>query len=172
MRCSNGHLAHGTTGNPQIALEQGTLAAISAENERRLESLEYTTMVNEALVSELKNAGLKFKREDMVFVTRDKTGQVVWLERGNTAAGMEHIRSRGHDEQFARAFGIPKTEVERYLYKVVSQGAVVSNQVRHIGSRTGYERVYYFEGRYCVVTGIGSNGFIVSAYPRRHGKES
>ncbi len=32
----------------------------------------------------------------------------------------------------------------------------------------GYERVYFYEGRYCVVAGIGTNGFIVSAYPKKH----
>lgn len=31
----------------------------------------------------------------------------------------------------------------------------------------GYERVYYYESNYHVVTGIGTNGFIVSAFPRR-----
>lgn len=35
----------------------------------------------------------------------------------------------------------------------------------------GYERVYYYEGEYHVVVGVGTNGFIVSAYPHRHRKE-
>lgn len=30
----------------------------------------------------------------------------------------------------------------------------------------GYERVYCHEGEYCSVTGVGTNGFIISAYPR------
>lgn len=29
----------------------------------------------------------------------------------------------------------------------------------------GFERVYYYEGSYYVMTGIGTNGYIVSAYP-------
>ena len=29
----------------------------------------------------------------------------------------------------------------------------------------GYERVYPYEGEYSIITGIGTNGFIVSAYP-------
>lgn len=81
---------------------------------------------------------------------------------------MVHIRSRGHDEQIAKAFDIPKTEVETYLRKVISQGSVIRNELKLIGNRMGYERVYYYEGEYCVITGIGTNGFIVSAYPHRH----
>jgi hypothetical protein len=35
-----------------------------------------------------------------------------------------------------------------------------------VGNREGYERIYYYEGKYFVVTGIGLNGYIVSAYPK------
>ena len=83
------------------------------------------------------------------------------------------LRGRGdgcHDEQITKAFGIPKTEVEAYLRKVISQGDIVRNDLRPIGNRMGYERVYYYEGEYCIITGIGTNGFIVSAYPQRHRK--
>lgn len=107
----------------------------------------------------------------MLFVTRDKTGQIVWLEKGNAGSGMRHIKSQGHDEQIAKAFGIPKIEVEAYLRKVISRGDIVRNDLKSIGNRMGYERVYYYEGEYCIITGIGVNGFIVSAYPHRHRKE-
>lgn len=76
-----------------------------------------------------------------------------------------------HDEQITKAFGIPKTKVEAYLRKVISQGDIVRNDLRPIGNRMGYERVYYYEDEYCIITGIGANGFIVSAYPHRHKKE-
>ena len=45
-----------------------------------------------------------------------------------------------------------------YLKNVVCYGEVISEK--------GFERKYYYNGGYQVVTGIGSNGFIVSAYPR------
>lgn len=31
----------------------------------------------------------------------------------------------------------------------------------------GYERVYYYEGEYCIITGVGTNGFIVSCRRRK-----
>ncbi len=167
MRSSNGGLAFGTSGNPQTHIMQETYAAKVAENEARIKELTSQSMIDESLIVELERNGVKFTRKDMLFVTRDKTGQIVWLEKGNAGAGMGHIKSRGHDEQIAKAFGIPKTEVEAYLRKVISQGSIVRNELKPIGNRMGYERVYYYEGEYCVIAGAGTNGFIVSAYPHR-----
>lgn len=44
-------------------------------------------------------------------------------------------------------------------------------RLKPIGNRMGYERVSRHEGEYCIITDIGTNGFIVSAYPHRHRKE-
>lgn len=167
MRSGNGGLAHGTRGNPQTNITQEIYAAKVAENEARVKELASQSMIDESLIAELERNRVKFTRKDMLFVTRDKTGQIVWLEKGNVGAGMGHIKSRGHDEQIAKAFGIPKTEVEAYLRKVISQGSIVRNELKPIGNRMGYERVYYYEGEYCVIAGVGTNGFIVSAYPHR-----
>ena len=43
----------------------------------------------------------------------------------------------------------------------------LNNELKKIGSREGYERVYYYEGNHYVITGVGTNGFIISAYPKR-----
>ncbi len=171
MRSSNGRLAYGTNGNPQTHIMQEIYAAKVAENEARLKELALRPLIDESLVAELERDGIKFSRKDMLFVTRDKTGQIVWLEKGNAGSGMGHIKSRGHDEQIAKAFGIPKSEVEAYLHKVISQGSIVNNELKLIGNRTGYERTYHYEGEYCIITGVGTNGFIVSAYPHRCKKE-
>lgn len=47
----------------------------------------------------------------------------------------------------------------------------MSGEVKLIGSRMGYEHVYYYEGECAIVTGIGASGFIVSTYPHCYGKE-
>ncbi len=107
----------------------------------------------------------------MIFITRDKTGQIVWLEKGAEGAGLGHMQARGHIEQMAKAFGICKDEVEAYLRKVINSGTVIKNELKPIGNRMGYERVYYYQGNYCVVTAVGTNGFIVSAYPRKYDGE-
>lgn len=125
-----------------------------------------------ALISELKSKNVKISESDVKFVTRDKTGQIVWLEKGNAGAGLKHIldgngATKGHAEDFQRAFGISRSEIPAYIERVVTNGTVVDNKLKPIGTRMGYERTYYYNGEYHVVTGIGTNGFIVSAYPKR-----
>ena len=127
---------------------------------------------SEALVKQLEQSGVKFSKKDMVFVTKDKTGQVVWLEKGSSSAGLKHIldgdgKTPGHAEDFQRAFGISRSEIPAHIEKVITNGKVVNNQLKPVRNRMGYERTYYYNGEYYVVTGIGSNGYIVSAYPKR-----
>ena len=127
---------------------------------------------SEKLVKQLEQSGVKFSKKDMVFVTKDKTGQVVWLEKGTLSAGQKHIldgdgKSPGHAEDFQRAFGISRSEIPAHIEKVITNGTVVDNKLKPIRNRMGYERTYYYNGEYYVVTGIGTNGYIVSAYPKR-----
>jgi len=122
------------------------------------------------LIQELVRKGTKFSERDMLFITRDATGQIVWLEKGSPRAGLEHIIygngiTQGHAEDFFRAFGISTEEIPSFLEQVISHGKVVSNILKPVGNGMGFERVYYYEGSYYVMTGIGTNGYIVSAYP-------
>ncbi len=123
------------------------------------------------LIAELRSSGTKFSLEDMIFITRDQTGQIIWLEQGSPSAGLEHIlngngRTPGHADDFARAFGISRDRIPQYLKEVITHGKVVSNEIRTISGRQGYTRTYFYNGNYQIVTGIGTNGFIVSAYPK------
>ena len=71
-------------------------------------------------------------------------------------------------KDFERAFGVQRQNVGSYLKAVIKNGSVVSNRLVNIGNgRQGYERVYEYKGNYYTMTGIGTNGFIVSAYPIR-----
>lgn len=87
-RMSDSGLAHGAAPLSQERLEQLEYYADAQEAEDRLSR---EAMVDEALLDELERMGVKFSREDVVFVTRDQTGQIVWLETGNRGAGLEHI---------------------------------------------------------------------------------
>ena len=173
MRGSDSGFAHGTSGSPQSTIESGEYAAKVMENEKKLEESAMSSMIDEGLVKELKENGVKFSREDMVFITRDATGQVVWLESGNSNAGLDHLlhgngTTKGHAKDFKNALGLSESEVPRYLHRVITHGVVVSNQLKPLANgRLGYTRVYYYGGRYNIITGIGTNGFITSAYPTR-----
>ena len=123
-----------------------------------------------SLINELEKSGVKFTKEDVVFVTKDATGQTVWLERGNKSAGLEHIlngdgKTPGHAADFKNAFGINRDNIPAFLSNVITNGQVVSSTLKITNGRQGFERIYYYDGKHYVLTGIGTNGFIVSAYP-------
>lgn len=125
----------------------------------------------ETLKNELRRNNIKFNEEDIQFIVRDKTGQIVWLESGNNNAGLKHILdgkdgNSGHAKDFERAYGIKRDEVSSFLKNVLTEGTIVSNQLHSIsGGKLGYERIYKYQGNYYTLVGIGTNGFIVSAYP-------
>jgi len=119
---------------------------------------------NEALVKQLEQSGVKFSKKDMVFVTKDKTGQVVWLEKGNESSSLQHIVSR-HADDFQSKHGVSKSQISNHLNDVFTSGKVEYSRITQKNGRAGYERLYSYNGKYYLQTGVGTNGYIVSAYP-------
>lgn len=118
----------------------------------------------ESLIKQLENSGVKFSKNDIVFITKDKSGQTVWLEKGNTSTGLQHIMTR-HAQDFQNKHNISKTQISNHLNDVFSSGKIEYNRITQRNGRTGYERLYSYNGKYYLQTGIGTNGYIVSAYP-------
>lgn len=163
----HGGFGSGTQGAKDNAVEN---SVTDSEKNDTVSTEENTELTTEDLISELKERNVKFTEENIVFITKDATGQTVWLEKGSASAGLEHIlngdgRTQGHAGDFERAFGISREKIPEFLHKVVSEGKVVSNKIKIKNGREGYERVYYYDGKHYVLTGVGENGFIVSAYP-------
>ena len=147
-RYSNSGQAHGTKGSPQLSINQSNLSSkLDALNEKML-------------ISDLKNKGVKFNIKDMKFITKDKSGQTVWLEKGNSAAGLKHIIER-HGNDFKNAYNISKSQIPSHIKSVIKNGEIVSSKNNGIG----YTKVYKHNSKYYLITGIGTNGFIVSAHP-------
>ncbi len=66
-------------------------------------------------------------------------------------------------DDFTNAIGLTKDTLPRFLEDVISKGSIISNVLSN--TRKGFTRVYDYDGHYYTVTGIGTNGFIVTAYP-------
>ena len=119
------------------------------------------------LLKKLVDSGTKINVKDVLFTTKDKTGMVVWLEK----SGLSHIldgngTKPGHAQDFQKAFGISREKVSGHIKRVITRGKLVKSKLVPVsGDRMGYERIYYYKGNHYLVTGIGSNGYIVSAYP-------
>lgn len=78
---------------------------------------EQTTDQETALLAELERKGVKFTKENVVFITKDKTGQIVWLETGTKATGMQHIMSR-HADDFLKKHDVVKANIANHLKTV------------------------------------------------------
>lgn len=133
-------------------------------------------LTRKEMIDKLVKAGVKFNSSDVQFVTKDKTGQLIWLETGNKDAGLKHIlysneRSKGCTHDFKKALGLESNQVVEYLQKVITYGNVISSTIKYVGNRMGFERIYSYESNYYIVTDIGTKGFIISAYPHRKGEK-
>lgn len=161
-KTSKSGLGVGTGSSPQESLFQANVDSKVKE------------LTKKHMIDQLTKAKVKFNPNDVLFVTKDITGQLVWLEKGNKNAGLEHIlygneRSRGHASDFKKALGLESNQVSDYLQKVITYGNVISNTIKPVGNRMGFERVYIYENNYYIIIGVGTNGFIVSAYPHKKG---
>lgn len=114
----------------------------------------------EYLMEELRNSGVKFNEEDVVMVTKTKKNELVWLEKGNDSKGLKHIVD-GHERDFKNKFGVNKESIPSTIKDIFQNGKEINSRRKN----GGLEKVYLYKGEYIVITGVGTNGFIVSVYP-------
>jgi len=157
MNGSKSGLTNGAPG-AQTSLEQMELKKIISENESSAKQDEAS------LMNELKMSGAKFKKDDIVFIAKDKGGQLVWLENGNDTAGLIHIVKR-HGKDFEAKHNISKSEIKIHLKKIFTDGDVKYSRVIYKNGKAGMEKLYQYKKKYYLLSGIGTNGFIVTCYP-------
>ena len=69
------------------------------------------------LIARLEKNGVKISKEDVIRIKElPDEKKIVWLEKGNTSAGFEHILIE-HGEQFTKQ-GISKSELPDFLMTV------------------------------------------------------
>lgn len=123
--------------------------------------------LDSALIKELYNRHENFKPKEVVAIGRDRTGRIVWVERGNERAGLKHILSR-HEKDFIKK-GIPKADIVDFIMTAATTGVPSGNQTKRPG-REIY--VFRYNGNtHKVALSIGSNGYIVGANPCHARKE-
>ena len=79
--------------------------------------------VNPALLNELTTNGVKFTPENVIATARSPSGQVVFLETGNSASGLKHIVQE-HATDFAN-IGISEAQIPSVVTRAVSEGNIV-----------------------------------------------
>lgn len=115
----------------------------------------------------MKAKGVKHDPNAIVRVAKDRTGRIVFLEKGRKSAettrpaGLAHILEE-HGDDFARV-GVPEAEVPDLVMRAVTEGKVVGTQGRPPG-RPIHEITHKGKRLHIAVT-VGSNGYIVGANP-------
>ncbi len=121
------------------------------------------------LLSDLIKSGVKINIENVVFSAKDKSGQVVWLEKGNEISGLQHIKK--HTKDFVAKHNIQESHLVGHLKNVIKKGVVVSSQEKSLANGgIGIEKIYLYKGKYYTLGAIGTNGYIVSMYPINGGE--
>ena len=103
--------------------------------------------------------GVKFTQTALVGIERAANGQVVFIERGNAASGLQHIIQE-HGEQFIQA-GVPEDKIPDLLMQALKSGKIVGQQSKR-GDRPIYEVSYEGKTLRIAIT-TGSNGYVVGA---------
>ncbi|OJA61586.1 hypothetical protein BGV68_04550 [Burkholderia ubonensis] len=122
--------------------------------------------VSQADLNALAENGVKFTPQNVVATGTTPNGQVVFLETGNSSAGLQHIID-GHAADFAN-IGVSQAQIPSVVMQAVTEGHIVGYQ----GSGTGrpiYQTTINGQTQRIAVT-VGSNGFIVGANPAGRSK--
>jgi|GEM_PF-730936 hypothetical protein len=114
----------------------------------------------EGLLGELAEKGVKHAPDQVVAIARDANGKIVFLERGNARAGLQHILDQ-HAADFARR-GIPVEQIPDAVMAAATRGKPVGVQ----GTRPVYEVEFNGQTHRVAVT-VGDNGFVVGANPAK-----
>jgi filamentous hemagglutinin len=117
--------------------------------------------VDAAMLNELAANGIKFSPENVLATVRTGSGQVVFLEAGNSRSGLQHIVEE-HADDFAN-IGVARADIPGILVQAITEGKIVGYQGAGFG-RPIYQTSVNGEPQRLAIT-ISRNGYIVGANP-------
>lgn len=115
------------------------------------------------LINELQSLNVKCNYDEILFIARDDSGQIVWLENGNDDSGFIHIYKK-HLQDFKSIFG-EDVVLQNILEEIITQGHIISCITHNKGGTLGFEKIIRYKNTHFFLYAIGTNGYIVSAYP-------
>jgi hypothetical protein len=140
-----------------VAGMTGAAARSAAVREAEQEAFD---AAKKALIAELKASGASFTESDIVWIARDASRRVVWLEKGSATAGLQHIMTE-HGADFASVGVNGESNVARLIQDTVTTKA----PSRMLGRDGFVYRVVMGGAQRELRIVIGSNGFVVNAFP-------
>ncbi len=82
-----------------------------------------------ALIDEVKANGEKINPSEVIGITKDSSGRIIWLEKGRLngkPSGLAHIMD-AHESNF-NAKGIASADISDFVLTAVSKGRIVGYQ--------------------------------------------
>ncbi|HLR34705.1 MAG TPA: hypothetical protein VK071_05160 [Tissierellales bacterium] len=126
-----------TYSGPESMEVDTTLGIIASGGKGMKEVSIDKTELHSNLLDELANSGVKYNVNDIVAITKTPDGRSVWLENGNSKAGLKHVMK--HADEFISK-GIPEKDISKFIMEALENGKVVGYQGRGTG-RPIYEVV-------------------------------
>ena len=124
-----------------------------------------TSGAGKALIAEVQARGDKINADDVIGISKDKSGKIIWLEKGTLGgrpSGLKHILD-AHEDNF-NSKGIATTDIADFVLSAVTKGEIIGYQGKGTG-RPIY-KVTYNGKEYKVAVTVGNNDYIVGANPR------
>jgi hypothetical protein len=107
------------------------------------------------LMNELKNSGVKYSERDVVLVTKNYAGKLLWLEKGNKGSGLTHIMHR-HGNNFKNLNVLA-------LIKTLVKQKPIAHFEKNNGKQLSDIYIYQSNGKTYLLA-YGDNGYIVTFY--------
>lgn len=148
-------MGQGSKFNSALATRGGRSNFVTSENVSSGDSLA------KEILNEMKNEGVKFSKDKIVFAARLLNGNKIFLEND----ALNHI-VKSHAVQFKKAFGIESNQIPVLLSDTICKGKLMSSKLRFVNGVTYFSNKYYYNGKYSIVYGIAENGYIETAYPK------
>lgn len=147
-------------------VEQEVEQQVEKDIEQQVEG-DVEKQIQQQLIDEVKNSGAKISEQDVVGITRTPDGSIDWLETGNPKAGLEHIMNgdgtpgdMGHAQDFANIGVEGEDNVSKLIIDTLRDETPVATR----GNGQIFDVTIDGTERQILIV-VGSNGFIVTAYP-------
>ena len=123
--------------------------------------------IDKKLVQELKDKGVKFTEKDLKFITKNRDDIIIFLEKGNSKSGLEHIiegKWTGKIE-FQNLFNGNIEEMIEHIYIAIKNEKYIK-KIKDSNGRISYiYNIKTAKGLREFKIAVGSNGYIVSFIP-------
>lgn len=114
-------------------------------------------LVDPKLMDELTKSGVKYNSADVLMVTKNADGKLLWLEKGNPKKGLEHILNHSDD---LLAKGVDVNNIPAFIKNDLLTQAPINTGRNANGLFADFA---YNNQKFRLA--YGDNGFIVSLFP-------